>query len=307
MLHSRVLRSMSAGPAKMPETLPPWAIKKRTYLSLALDRWAVKLQRTATKIIGLSDRLMGVQPKEELYRIPRLLKVNGKRPSVMDNCFIAPSALVTGDVNIGRKNYIGYNAIIRAEKGESIHLGESCSVQEKAVVTGNTTVGKWSTIEPMAIVESADIASCSFVGANAIVMKGASIESGAMLCAASVLQSGAVIPSGEMWAGNPAQKVADLTEKEKEDIIKAAKHSVLLAIEHHDSWELTWEEVEDQRETRELFARYAESNREVRIKAMYIKEPPRPNRKKMGRMTPQEISNGSENTPAMTESIHAGY
>jgi carbonic anhydrase/acetyltransferase-like protein (isoleucine patch superfamily) len=307
MLRSRVLRNVTVGPVKMPETLPPWAIKKRTYLSLALDRWAVVLQQTATKVIDFSDRLMGVQPKEELYRIPRLLKVSGKRPTVMDNCFIAPSAIVTGDVNIGRKNYIGYNAIIRAEKGESIHLGESCNVQEKAVVTGNTTVGKWTTIEPMAIVESADIASCSFVGANAIVMKGSSIESGAMLCAASVLQSGAVIPSGEMWAGNPAQKVADLTEKEKEDIIKAAKHSVLLAIEHHDSWELTWEEVEDQRDAREIYARCSESNREVRVKAMYIKEPPRPNRKNMGRRTPLEIANGSENPPAMTESIIGGY
>ncbi|KPI83315.1 hypothetical protein ABL78_7655 [Leptomonas seymouri] len=307
MLRSCVLFGVPVGPATMPKTLPPWAIKKRTYLSLAFDHWAIKIQRTATKVMELSDYLMGVQPKEELYRIPRLLKVSGKRPSVMDNCFIAPSAIVTGDVNIGRKNYIGYNAIIRAEEGESIHLGESCNVQEKAVITGNTTVGKWTTIEPMAIVESADIASCSFVGANAIVMKGSSIESGAMLCAASVLQSGAVIPSGEMWAGNPAQKVADLTEKEKEDVIKAAKHSVLLAIEHHDSWELTWEEIEDQRNARELVARYGESNREVRIKAMYIKEPPRPNRKKMGRMTPQEIANGSENTPPLTESIHAGY
>lgn len=307
MLRSRFLRCALTGAAKVPEQLPDWAIEKRTYLSLALDRWALKVQRFAIKLIAVSDRMMGVQPKEELYRIPRLLKVNGKRPTVMDNCFIAPSAIVTGDVHVGRKNYIGYNAIIRAEEGESIHLGESCNVQEKAIVTGNTTVGKWTTIEPMAIVESADIASCSFVGASAIVMKGSSIESGAMLCAASVLQSGAIIPSGEMWAGNPAQKVTDLTEKEKDAIIKAAKHSVLLAIEHHDSWELTWEEIEDQRDARELFARYAEGNRELRVKAMYIKEPPRPNRKKMGRRTPHELVNGSENSPAMTESIHQGY
>lgn len=306
MFRSRVACCAASGTPKLPAQLPDWAIQKRTRLSVALDRWAVQLQRVATKVIKSSNGLMGVQPKEELYRIPRLLKVSGKRPSVMDNCFIAPSALVTGDVQIGRKNYIGYNVIIRAEEGESIHLGESCSVQEKAVVTGNTTLGKWSTIEPMAIVDSADIASCSFVGANAIVMRGSSIESGAMLCAASVLQSGAIIPSGEMWAGNPAQKVADLTEKEKEDIIKAAKHSVLLAIEHHDSWELTWEEIEDQREAREQFSRYAENNREVRVKAMYIKEPPRPNRKKMGRRTTHELMDGTENRPPLTESMHGG-
>ncbi|CBH17698.1 hypothetical protein, conserved [Trypanosoma brucei gambiense DAL972] len=293
--------------AQMPAVLPDWAVKKPTKLALALDRLATKLSVVSRKIISLSDALMGVQPREALNCVPRLLAVNGVRPTVMDNVFIAPSAFLSGDVRVGRKNYIGYNAIVRAERGETIYFGESCNVQEKAIVTGGTTIGKWTTIEPMAIVDAADIASCSFVGANAIVMRDAKIESGSMLCAASVLQSGAVIPSGEMWAGNPAEKVRDLTEKEQDDMIKAAKHMVLLAIEHRDSWELTWEELEDQREAREQFARYAENNREVRTKPMYIKEPPRPSRKAMSRKTPQEMVDGGEHKPPLAESIQQGY
>ncbi|KAG8343358.1 gamma carbonic dehydratase [Trypanosoma vivax] len=293
--------------AQMPAVLPDWAVKKPTKLALALDKFGLKLSAAARKIIRMSDVIMGVQPKEALHSIPRLLTVNNVRPTVMDNVFIAPSALLSGDVRVGRKNYIGYNAILRAETGETIYLGESCNVQEKAVVTGNTTVGKWSTIEPMAIVDTADIASCSFVGAAAIVMKGARMESGSMLCAASVLQSDAIIPSGEMWAGNPAEKVRDLTESEQEEIIKAAKHMVLLAIEHRDSWELTWEELEDQRQAREQFARYAEHNREIRTKPMYIKEPPRPSRKAMGRKTPQEMLDGGEHKPPLMDSVHRGY
>lgn len=306
MFRCRLLRDVCSN-AKPTGGLPDWAIKKPSAVEKAMDRFSRKLLRLATSTISLSDKLMGVQPKEALYRIPRLLRVNGKRPTVKDNCFIAPSALVSGDVRVGRKNYIGYNAIIRAEESETIILGESCNVQEKAVITGNTTVGKWATIEPMAIVESADIASSSFVGAGAVVMRGACIESGAMLCAASVLQSGAVIPSGEMWAGNPAEKIADLTEKEKEEIVKAAKHMVLLAIEHHDSWELTWEELENQRTAREQFARSVENNKEIRVKPFYIREPPRPNKKKMGRLTPKEILDGSENVPTEMESNLGGY
>ncbi|KEG12266.1 gamma carbonic dehydratase [Trypanosoma grayi] len=298
---------VQAAEAKMPTVLPDWAVKRPTGLSRALDGLGVRFSVLAKKIIALSEVMTGLQPKESLYRIPRLLAVSGVRPTVMDNVFIAPSAFVSGDVRIGRKNYIGYNAIIRAEKGETIYLGESCNVQEKALVTGSTTIGKWATIEPMAIVEAADIASCSFVGANAIVMRGARMESGSMLCAASVLQSGVIIPSGEMWSGNPAEKIRDLTEKEQEDIIKAAKHMVLLSIEHRDSWELTWEELEDQREAREQFARYAENNREIRTKPMYIKEPPRPSRKAMGRKTPQEMVDGGEHKPPLAESIHQGY
>lgn len=307
MLRSYRRLQVSLAPLKPPEKLPDWAVKRPSKLAEAMLRASRRMDRWATRVIKLSDRMMGIQPKESLYRIPRLLRVGGKRPTVMDNCFIAPSAFLSGDVRVGRKNYIGYNAIIRAEEGETIHLCESCNVQEKAVITGNTTVGKWSTVEPMAIVESADVASCSFVGANAIVMKGARIESGSMLCAAGVLQAGAVIPSGEVWAGNPAEKVGTLTEDEQEQIIKAAKHMVLLAIEHHDSWELTWEELENQREGREAYARYAERNREVRAKAMYIREPPRPTRKPMARKTPQEIMDGGENRPPLTESLVQGY
>lgn len=301
-----MVRSAPSGTAT-PPVLPDWATKQKTLLSKGLESFSEYLQNSALRIITLGDKLMSLHPKETTYRIPRLLKVCDKRPAVMDNVFIAPSALLTGDVRVGRKNYIGYNTIIRAENGETIYLGESCNVQEKAVLTGNTTIGKWATIEPMAIVESADIASGSFVGANAIVMKGARIESGSMLCAASVLQAGAVIPSGEIWAGNPAEKIGNLNEEERAEIVKAAKHMVLLAIEHRDSWELTWEQLEDQREAREQFARYAENNRELRVKAFYIKEPPRPNRKAMSRRTPQEMVDGGEHRPPLSESTHQGY
>ncbi|CCW67655.1 unnamed protein product [Phytomonas sp. Hart1] len=305
MFRSRIVRQVSIQALETPSELPEWAIKKKTWLTKSFSWASGKLQIVATHIIKFSDHFMGIQPKESLYRLPRLLKVNDIRPSVMDNCFIAPSAFISGDVRVGRKNYIGYNAIIRAEKDETIYLGESCNIQEKAVVTGNTTVGKWVTIEPMAIVESADIASCSFVGANAIVMKGSQIESGSMLCAASVLQAYAVIPSGEMWAGNPAEKVADLTEEEQEQIIKAAKHMVILAIEHHDSLELTWEEIEGQREAREAWANQAQRGREIRGKAMYIKEPPRPNRKLKD--TPHATAHGTINPPPIMESFVQGY
>eukprot|EP00743_Colponemidia_sp_Colp-15_P017635 GILK01021854.1.p1 GENE.GILK01021854.1~~GILK01021854.1.p1 ORF type:complete len:158 (+),score=10.67 GILK01021854.1:2-475(+) len=127
----------------------------------------------------------------------------------------------------------------------------------------------------MAIVDSADIASCSFVGANAIVMRGAKMESNAMLCASGVLQAGATIPSGEVWAGNPATKIGNLTEDEKEYVIKAAKHMVLLALEHRDAQELTWEEVYDIYDARTKYAYMTQTNQDARVKAFWVKEPPR--------------------------------
>ena len=299
----RTLIRFSAEKPQPP--LPAWATRRATFLETVLEEFSVSLKAVGLRVTQFGNRLVGTQPKESLYRLPRLLSVHGHRPRVLDNVFIPPSALLTGDVQVGRKVYIGYNAILRAEHGEQIVLGESSNVQEKAVVTGNTSVGKWSTIEPMAIVESAEIASCSFVGAGAIVMRGAKIESGAMLCAAAVLQAGAVIPSGEIWAGNPAERIGTLTEPEKESIIKAAKHMVLLAVEHRDSWQLTWDELENQREAREALARVSEHNVEVRVKPFYIKEPPRPTRRPTNNRSPYEMLEG-ENRPPLMEGTMPG-
>lgn len=298
-------RFLATSSGAAPKVLPNWAIVRKTTLHEFFDHLSNTLFLAAKVFVKAGDRFIGYRPKEELYRLPRLLTVWGKRPQVMDNTFIAPSALVTGDVRLGRKNYIGYNAVIRADEGQTIYLGESCNVQEKVVMTGSCTVGKWSTIEPMAIIDSADIASCSFVGAGAIVMRGAKIESGAMLCAAAVLQAGAVVPSGEIWAGNPAEKIGILSEDEKTSIVKAAKHMVILSIEHRDSWQLTWEELENIREAREQFATLAQHNREYRVKPFYIKEPPKPTRKVGGKKSPYEIYEG-ENKPPLTESVHPG-
>jgi carbonic anhydrase/acetyltransferase-like protein (isoleucine patch superfamily) len=297
---SSVVRCAHSNSIPLPAWAKPGPVPVITRIYSSFAQIAVPL---AMKMMKLGDKLCSENPKEDMYRIPRLLRVDGHRPKVLDNCFIAPSALVTGNVTVGRKVYIGYNAIIRADGENAIHLGESCNVQEKAIVTGSTTIGKWSTIEPMAIVESADVASCSFVGAGAIVMKNAKIESQAMLCAGAVLQAGSVVPSGEVWAGNPAEKIATLTDVEKQQIVVAAKHLVLLNVEHHDAWELTWEEIENIRITREHFAHYAMRNQETRTRPYYVKEPPR--RKPKTRTSPMEMANPgkSPSAPAHHDSV----
>lgn len=68
----------------------------------------------ATKLMNFGNLLTKTYPAECLNRIPRIINVHGKRPVILDNCFVAPSALISGDVHLGRKNYIGYNAILRA-------------------------------------------------------------------------------------------------------------------------------------------------------------------------------------------------
>lgn len=237
--------------------------------------WCVWAARTAgIACVKFGDKFMGSRPPEALYRLRRIVAMDGVRPTVLDNCFIAPSAVVVGDVHVGRKVTIGYNSIVRGDLGK-VHLGESCTVHDKTVVIGPANIGKWSTVDPMCVIDGASVAACSMVGAGSIVMRGAKVESNSMLCAASVLLAGTIIPSGEIWSGNPAEKLGELTPEEKEFIVKAAKHMVLINLEHSDSWNLCWEEIDNFRIARERWAVWAEGMYERRVKAFYVRHGPR--------------------------------
>lgn len=269
----------------------------RPWLMDVADRLSPLFKKVGLMLIRAGDVFMNRRPPETLYRLGRVVPISDKRPQVFANCFIAPNALVAGDVVVGRKSYIGYNAVVRCGAGERLTIGESANVQEKAIVLGNTLIGKWASVDAMAIVDNAEIHACSMVGPACVVMKGARIESNSMLCAASVLQSGACIPSGEIWAGNPAEKIGMLTAAEKEQVIAAAKHMVLLTVQHKDAWCLTWEEIENERLTREHWFQWGEGNYEMRIKPFYAKEPPRrTTRKKPNPMegTEQRLDLGKE-------------
>jgi carbonic anhydrase/acetyltransferase-like protein (isoleucine patch superfamily) len=236
-----------------------------------------KIRSAGIKITKAADALMGYRPKEALYRLRRLVAFEGHRPTVKDNCFIAPSAVVIGDVSVGRKVTVGYNAIVRGDLG-NVTLGESCTVHDKVVVIGPASVGKWATIDPMCVVDQASVAACSFIGSGTILSKGVHVESGAMVTAASVVLPGTVVSSGEIWSGNPAQPIGLLSEDEKAYIIKAAKHMVLIAVEHSDAWGLTWEEMDDFRIAREHWALWAQDMFEFRVRAFYVREGPRINK-----------------------------
>jgi carbonic anhydrase/acetyltransferase-like protein (isoleucine patch superfamily) len=263
----------------------------------------------AWHLIHAPNSLIPDRPKEEFYKMRRVMTVDGKTPQIGDNCFVAPCAGVYGDVKLARKNFIGYNTVIRAESGNRIEIGESSNIQDKAIVVGTCHIGKWVSIEPMAVIDHADVASNSMVGAAAIVMKGAKIESGCILCAASVLKSGEVVKSGEIWAGNPAQKIGELTEKEKDSIIAAAKHHVLLALEHYDSWSLSWEDWENIRLSREIWAIHSTDSREYRIRPNYTREPPSPKSRRGGsNITPHEAAKGTIGSLPVPDhdSVHPG-
>ncbi len=165
-----------------------------------------------------------------------ILPFKGVSPKIHDSVFIAPSASIIGDVEIGTDSNIWYGCVLRGDVND-IKIGERTNIQDGTIihVTSNfqgTYIGSDVTVGHNAILHACKLEDFSFVGMGACVMDGAVINSNAMLAAGALLTPNKIIPTGELWAGSPAKYMRKLTEKELSYIKWSAPHYVDLAREH---------------------------------------------------------------------------
>ena len=162
-----------------------------------------------------------------------IVPFKGFLPKIDPSAFIAPNATLIGEVEIGANCGIWYGCILRGD-GPGIRIGENSNLQDGTVVHVAargllTTVGRNVSVGHMALLHACEIQDDSFIGMNATVLDGAVVESGAMVAAGAVVTPRKIVRSGELWAGNPAQKLRDLTERDFESFRRIAAGYVELA------------------------------------------------------------------------------
>lgn len=165
-----------------------------------------------------------------------ILSYKGIFPKIHDSAFIAPSASVVGDVQIGEDSNIWYNCTLRGDVND-IKIGKRTNIQDGTVIHVTTDfqgtyVGDDVTVGHLAILHACTIEDFGFVGMQACVMDGAVVESHGMLAAGALLTPNKRVPSGELWAGSPAKYMRDLTDKERAYLKWSAPHYVELGREH---------------------------------------------------------------------------
>ena len=172
----------------------------------------------------------------------RLISFGGKAPLVDPSAFVAPGAILIGDIEIGAEASIWYNCVLRGDVNR-IRVGARSTIQDGTVLhvdsprPGNeaglpTLIGDDVLIGHMAMVHGCILHDRAFVGLGAIVMDGCEIESGGMLAAGALLPPGRRIPAGQLWAGRPAKYVRDLGEGEIAGQQEGVAHYVALAKLH---------------------------------------------------------------------------
>lgn len=140
--------------------------------------------------------------------------VNGKSPSVPEDCYVAENATIVGDVSIGESCSIWFNAVVRGDVN-TITIGNKVNIQDGAIIHCTyqkhaTTIGNNVSIGHNAIVHGCVIHDNVLIGMGAIVMDNCVVESNSIIAAGAVLTQNTVVPSGTIYAGVPAKWVKNI-------------------------------------------------------------------------------------------------
>lgn len=146
-----------------------------------------------------------------------VLPYKGIMPRIAASAFIAPGAVVVGDVEIGEGSSVWYNAVLRGDMN-SIRIGRDSNIQDGTVIhiaarTG-VEIGDDVLVGHLSMLHGCKLESGCYIGMRSVVLDGAVVESGAQLAAGALLPPRKVATRGKLWAGSPATPMRDLSEEE---------------------------------------------------------------------------------------------
>jgi carbonic anhydrase/acetyltransferase-like protein (isoleucine patch superfamily) len=129
--------------------------------------------------------------------VANVLSFDGKEPQVAPNAFVAPTAVLIGDVAVEEGASVWFGAVLRADF-DKIVVGAGSSVQDNCVLHTNeglpTTIGRNVTVGHLSLLEGCVIEDGAIVGMGSVVLNRARVGRRAMLAAGSVVAEGAEIP-----------------------------------------------------------------------------------------------------------------
>lgn len=157
-------------------------------------------------------------------------------PIIGEYTFLAETATIIGNVEMGTECSIWYNAVIRGDVNY-IKMGNKVNVQDNAMLHCTyekfpLEIGNNVSIGHNAIVHGCKIEDNVLIGMGAIVMDDCLVESNSIVGAGSVVTQGTHIYSGEVWAGIPARKIKDISE----DLLEGEVNRIANNYVKYSSW-----------------------------------------------------------------------
>ena len=143
-----------------------------------------------------------------------LIEHRGKQPSIHKSAFVAPTAVVCGDVTIGPRTYVGFGAIV-VSHGCPVVIGTQSIIRENAVVRATAKqpvqIGDYVLVGPNAALYGCTIEDEAFLATGVTIFheahigKRAEVRINGVVHVRSVLPANALVPIGWVAVGNPAE------------------------------------------------------------------------------------------------------
>jgi gamma-carbonic anhydrase len=196
----------------------------------------LSVSEAATPLRSIHTSTTSLHPihiEDEVYNRQRsVMNLNARVVTTSPDAWIAPSAVVIGDVDIFENVSIWHNCVVRGDLN-SIRIGAGSHVKDRTVIhaaktspTGlpaSTVIGQRVSIGQGCLLRSVHVGNECVIGDKSILMEGSRMESQSVLEPGSVLPPGRLVPSGQVWGGSPAAFVRKLTKDEKAVIAKMAE------------------------------------------------------------------------------------
>ena len=169
-------------------------------------------------------------------------KFEDKQPNIDTTTFVDDTALVLGDVQIGKNSSIWPLTVIRGDVN-TIQIGNNTNIQDNSVLhvthdgpynPGGFTlkIGNNVTVGHRVILHGCQVGDSCLIGMGATIMDGAVIEANTLIGAGSLVTPNKHLESGYLWMGSPVRRVRKLTDEEIESIEYSAQHYVKLKNQH---------------------------------------------------------------------------
>jgi phenylacetic acid degradation protein len=166
-----------------------------------------------------------------------IYEIEGKSPQVGKGTWMAPSAEIIGDVEIGENCYIGFGAVIRGDFGKII-IGNQSLVEEGVVIhtAELTQIGNKVIIGHLAMIHDATIHDRALIGMKAMICEYATIGEWSIIAEQSLVRRQTTIPPGKIAAGSPARVVGDVGKDHRERLANGLQAYLQLIGSYHHSF-----------------------------------------------------------------------
>lgn len=163
------------------------------------------------------------------------LPYNGVWPRIAPTAFVAPNAVIVGDVEIGDEASVWFGVVIRADMA-SVRIGPRSSIQDNAVIHTDegapVIIGADCSVGHAVVLHGATVGDGALIGMGATLLNRAEVGAGCILAAGALLAEGKRIAAGQLAMGAPAKPVRAVNDEERLRMRDGVAHYLAFAREY---------------------------------------------------------------------------